>query len=110
MRGASIGNRPVWDPNDGNNNSTPEHYAPVRFFPVASSGSGSAPLRRTREPLQVCNDGVDNDGDTLMDLLEGDGPDSGNMWDCNPRERAARPADTDTDGDGFTDATRSYRH
>ena len=44
-----------------------------------------------------------------MDLEEVDGPDSGNMRDCNPRESSA-PAlpSTDTDGDGFTDAQEIY--
>ncbi len=90
---------PLDDPDDNNASKTPEHYALFRAFPVAHAGSGANPP--AREPLQVCNDGIDNDGDTLIDLLDTDGPDSGTVWDCSPAEVTLNP--TDTDGDGYGD-------
>jgi len=103
---------PIIDPDDGNAGRTPEHYAVVRYFPVAHSGSGMSTMgpgiAHPREPLQACNDGIDNDGDGAIDLLEQDGADGGvtGMWDCNPRS-ATLPV-TDTDGDGYPDANEIY--
>lgn len=77
------------DPNDNNASITPEVYAITMPFPIAHSGSGNGPADRW--PAQVCNDGVDNDGDGSTDLL-----DSG----CKP---AGLLATTDTDGDGYND-------
>jgi len=91
---------------------TPEHYAAVRIFPVASSGSGANPPA-SGEPRQPCNDGIDNDGNGGMDDLETDGPDAGTVTDCNP---ASCPGSAptcvltapDTDGDGSSDAVEVY--
>ncbi len=90
---------PLDDPDDNNASKTPEHYALFRAFSVAHAGSGANPP--VREPLQVCNDGIDNDGDTLIDLLDTDGPDAGTAWDCSPAGVTLNP--TDTDGDGYGD-------
>jgi RNA polymerase sigma-70 factor (ECF subfamily) len=49
---------------------------------------GSDPLNATSTPehrlfdASTCNDGVDNDGDLSMDLLESDGPDPDAIPDC----------------------------
>jgi len=74
---------------DNNNARVPEDYNVVFPFPIASSGTGG-------EPAQVCNDGVDDDGDGAVDLL-----DSG----CKPS--ALAPV-VDTDGDGFSDEAEVY--
>jgi hypothetical protein len=79
------------DPADNNNARVPEDYNVVFPFPIASSGTGG-------EPAQVCNDGVDDDGDTLVDLL-----DSG----CKPPDTLTM-ATADTDGDGFSDEAEVY--
>ncbi len=88
------------DPNDGNASLTPEDYNIFYPFPVAHSGSGPTPPMR--QPVQVCNDGIDNDGDGLIDNR-----DSG----CKPV--GVQPAVTfptcpingctnDLDGDGYS--------
>jgi hypothetical protein len=86
------------DPNDGNAAVTPEAYSIFQPFPIAHSGSGAAPPQR--QPVQVCNDGIDNDGDTYIDLLDnglrGGAADTTN---CNP----VGVGTTDTDGDGYSD-------
>ena len=84
------------DPNDNDATKTPEAYALLFPFPIAHSGAGSSPA--DREPAQVCNDGVDNDGDTQIDLL-----DSG----CKPPSSLTL-APNDTDGDGWTDEEEIY--
>lgn len=84
------------DPNDGNASITPEAYALLFPFPIVHSGAGSSPV--DGEPAQVCNDGVDNDGDTTVDLL-----DSG----CKPPTPMGL-ATADTDGDGWTDEEEIY--
>ena len=58
------------DPNDANASRIPETYSQFRPFVVAHAGSGTNPPA-AREPKQVCDDGIDNDGDTLIDLLDG---------------------------------------
>jgi hypothetical protein len=94
---ASGGGQPS-DPNDGNPSQTPEAYSIFHPFPIAHSGSGAAPPQR--QPVQVCNDELDNDGDTYIDLadngLRGGAADTTN---CNPVGLNL----TDTDGDGFPD-------
>lgn len=84
------------DPNDGDPNVTPERYELFFPMPMGHSGGGGglnknpASNSNAGEPYQVCNDGSDNDGDTLTDLL-----DPG----CMPVGLSA----TDSDGDGFSD-------
>jgi hypothetical protein len=80
------------DPNDIN--SVPEHAT---------------------EPAS-CTNGVDDDGDGLMDLAEADGPDFGSLPDCPDPDgdgvvefddncpNDANPMQTDSDGDGAGDA------
>lgn len=82
------------DPDDGNAAKTPEVYAATFPFPIVHSGAGNGPADRW--PAQVCNDGVDNDGDGATDLL-----DSG----CKP---ASFLATSDTDGDGYNDETEIH--
>jgi len=89
--------------------SKPEHSSLVRFFPVAHSGSGTAPPGP--EPVQLCNDGADNDKDSFIDLLEPDrtGNDPGPTGlgftapDCMPILSSP-----DTDSDGFSDEAEVY--
>lgn len=106
------------DPNDGNAAITPEHYNRMQPLEIAHSGAGVNALVLEGEagtaqagiglqpqghagntqasgysagqPYQVCNDGLDNDLDTLVDLL-----DPG----CLPTGLAAG----DADGDGWND-------
>jgi len=79
---------------------TPEHYVAFVPLPMTSSGSGNNPPA-SREPVQICNDGIDNDNDGAMDLVEADGADAGTIRDCSPAIPLLTPIDTD--GDGFTD-------
>lgn len=100
------------DPDDGNASKTPEDYDLVFPMGVAHSGSGTAPPMR--EPAQVCNDGIDNDGDTLVDLMDAA---SGNS-SCRPKGVLAHPGfptcpaagceDIDSDGDGFVDEVERH--
>jgi len=101
------------DPDDSNAFRTPEHYARHHDFFVAHSGSGNNPPQR--EPAGVCFDGIDNDGDTVVDLAEPDGPDesaggdgyaSSNLADCAPRPADLGPADAD--GDGSSNAVEIF--
>ena len=94
------------DPNDGTPFRVPEDYNVFMPFGIAHSGSGSPP---SRQPVQLCDDGIDNDGDTLIDLL-----DSG----CRPVGLPSHPGyptcpstgcpGIDTDGDGFTDEAEIF--
>ncbi len=70
------------DPDDGNASRTPETSTRVLTMWMANWGSGDSPPRG--EPIQLCNDGFDNDGDGYVDMA-----DSG----CTP---------VDIDGDGFS--------
>jgi hypothetical protein len=86
------------DPNDASAAITPEAYSIFHPFPIAHSGSGAAPPQR--QPVQVCNDGIDNDGDTFVDDLDhGAQSAPANTTNCRPTGLAA----TDTDGDGYSD-------
>jgi hypothetical protein len=86
------------DPNDASAASTPEAYSIFHPFPIAHSGSGAAPPQR--QPVQVCNDGIDNDGDTYIDLLDhGSRGGAADTTNCRP----VGLAPTDTDGDGYSD-------
>jgi hypothetical protein len=86
------------DPNDANAAITPEAYSIFHPFPVAHAGSGAAPPQR--QPVQVCNDGIDNDGDTFIDLVDhGAQGAAANTTNCRPVSLAP----TDTDGDGYSD-------
>jgi hypothetical protein len=89
------------DPNDTNANLVPETYSQLRAFPVAHSGSGTNPPA-SREPVQVCNDGLDNDGDTLIDLLDGASTSGSTTDDCRPPD-SLYTSGVDTDGDGSRD-------
>jgi hypothetical protein len=91
------------DPNDGNASLIPETYSQYRVFPIAGSGSGNNPPS-SREPLQVCNDGVDNDGDTFIDD-DDDSVFSGTSTtdDCRPPDTVFTAASADSDGDGAKD-------
>jgi hypothetical protein len=88
------------DPNDGNASRTPEAYSITWPFPVASSGSGDT-TPASGEPKQACNDGIDNDGDTLVDLLDSA------AGACRPPSTLTM-APQDTDGDGFSDEAEVY--
>ncbi len=79
--------------NPASSSSTPEHYNVLRFFPIMHSGSGDTPPA-SREPIQVCNDGIDNDGDGLTDLLD--------LTGCKP-PNSLTALTVDTDGDGYSD-------
>jgi hypothetical protein len=83
--------------NPSSSGSTPENYSLFRPFPVAHSGSGGNPPQR--DPVQLCTDGDDNDGDGFIDAAEPDGPDADAFDDCMPLGMSA----TDMDGDGFSD-------
>jgi hypothetical protein len=94
------------DPNDNNANIIPETYSQFRPFVVAHSGSGTNPPA-SREPTQICSDGVDNDGDTLVDLLDGTNAGGATTDDCRPPDSAFTVGD-DTDGDGSRDAAEIH--
>jgi hypothetical protein len=99
----SAGGAQPLDPSDASAAMTPEAYSIFHPFPIAHSGSGAAPPQR--QPVQVCNDGIDNDGDTYIDLwdngLRGGAADTTN---CNP----VGVGTTDTDGDGYSDETEIH--
>ncbi len=86
------------DPNDANGSRTPEDYDLVFPMGVAHSGSGATPPMR--QPVQVCNDGIDNDGDTLIDTLDS----ASGASTCRPKGVGA----TDTDGDGVSDEVERH--
>jgi hypothetical protein len=94
------------DPADNNANRIPETYSQFRPFPVAHSGSGNNPPA-SREPIQICNDGIDNDGDTLIDLLDGTSGSAATTDDCRPPDSVFTTGD-DTDGDGARDAAEIH--
>jgi hypothetical protein len=94
------------DPSDSDASRTPETFSQLRAFPVAHSGSGSNPPA-SREPIQVCNDGIDNDGDTLVDLLDGTSSSGSTTDDCRPPD-SIFTSGPDTDGDGSRDAVEIY--
>jgi hypothetical protein len=98
----SLGSHP------GNAGSTPENFSLVAILPITHSGSGGGPSGG--EPVQLCNDGIDNDLDGSMDFMEPDGPDPPVLphpeWpDCQPPNPIfpIGPPGPDTDGDGFSD-------
>src|SRR5206468_1261660 len=70
---ASLPGTPA-DPDDNNASRTPEDYDIVQPMYIAHAGSGPAPWQQhillMRLPSQVCSDGIDNDGDTLVDNLD----------------------------------------
>jgi hypothetical protein len=71
-----------------------------------------------RHPVQVCNDGMDNDGDTLVDNLDhGNGTFAQNRTHCRPQSLTQHPTfpacpvlgcAPDQDGDGFTDEAERH--
>jgi hypothetical protein len=89
------------DPSDSNAGRIPETYSQFRPFYVAHSGSGNNPPA-SREPTQICNDGIDNDGDTLIDLLDGTSAFSVTTDDCRPPDTVFSGG-VDADGDGGKD-------
>jgi hypothetical protein len=94
------------DPSDTNAARTPETYSQFRLFPVALSGSGSNPPA-SREPAQVCNDGIDNDGDTLVDIFDGVASSHVSFDDCRPPNTVFTTG-PDADGDGSKDAVEFH--
>jgi hypothetical protein len=89
------------DPADNNANRIPETYSQFRPFYVAHSGSGNNPPA-SREPIQICNDGIDNDGDALIDLSDGLTSNESTTDDCRPPSSVFLTG-KDTDGDGSKD-------
>jgi hypothetical protein len=89
-----------------------EDYDLVYAMGIAHSGSGLTPPMR--QPAQICNDGIDNDGDTLVDNLD---VGVGNST-CRPKNLTAHPnyptcptagcPGIDTDGDGYTDEAERH--
>jgi hypothetical protein len=101
----------VSDPDDVGCDIIPETFAQYRAFPVATSGSGAAPPA-SWEPLQVCFNGIDEDGDGSLDLNDDASTASPNITDdCRPPDQAFTcggppvcfGAQDDTDGDGHRD-------
>jgi hypothetical protein len=97
----------------------PEDYD--AFFPlgIAHAGSGLNPPMegatgsgiQARQPAQVCHDGIDNDGDTLVDLADFETSAVPAASTCRPRNVTASVAfptcpvggcEADLDGDGFS--------
>jgi hypothetical protein len=86
------------DPQDGNASPAggwPESASYVRSYPLANLGSGGTTAigGLVGEPFQMCNDGIDNDGDTKVDQQDTGCGDSGKQ---------------DSDGDGYTDMAEAY--
>jgi hypothetical protein len=104
------------DPADGSAAVTPESYSLVYAMASTHSGAGDTPPER--QPVQVCNDGIDNDGDTLIDNLDhGGGTAAQNLSDCRPSGVPAVPAfptcpvtgcPEDSDGDGVGDEAERH--
>jgi hypothetical protein len=99
------------DPNDASALITPEDYDIVVVFGVAHASSGDNPPER--QPIQVCNDGIDNDGDTLIDNLDAV---AGNST-CRPAAQAppvvfptcpVTGCTVDSDGDGSTNEAERH--
>jgi hypothetical protein len=96
------------DPLDSNANIIPETFSQVRAFPVAHSGSGNTPPS-SREPLQTCNDGVDNDADAAIDIDDDSSFQSPNVVDdCRPPDTVFTGSTPDTDGDGSKDVVEIH--
>jgi hypothetical protein len=94
------------DPADNNAQRIPETYSQFRPFVVAHAGSGTNPPA-AREPVQICDDGIDNDGDGLADLLDGSSAGSSTMDDCRPPDSIFTTG-VDSDGDGSKDEVEIY--
>jgi hypothetical protein len=99
------------DPSDGSSAVTPEDYDLVFTLQGAQASAGDNPPER--QPIQVCNDGIDNDGDTLVDNLD---QSSGNST-CRPAAVTGHPGfpacpvagcALDSDGDGATDEVERH--
>ena len=99
--GAGVANDSTNGSSDTDAARIPETYSQFRPFPVAHAGSGNSPPA-SREPVQVCSDGLDNDGDTLVDLLDGTLAAAATNDDCRPPDSIFTAGD-DTDGDGSRD-------
>jgi hypothetical protein len=119
---------PAPDPNDASAAITPEDYDLVLPFGADHASAGATPLGRL--PRQVCNDGIDNDGDGLTDNLDqGAGTTAQNVSHCRPGEVAASPGgvangpliavpayptcptngcEQDSDGDGVSDEAERH--
>jgi hypothetical protein len=101
----------TFDTADGAPLITPEDYDLVFPAAMAHSGAGAAPPER--QPVQVCNDGIDNDGDALVDNLD---QLAGNST-CRPVGLPVHPGfpacpvpgcTVDSDGDGFRDEAERH--
>jgi hypothetical protein len=90
------------DPNDANATQTPEDYDLVFVMATAHASAGDNPPER--QPVQVCNDGIDNDGDGLIDTLDR-GSAAGHVnSSCHPRAIVL----FDSDGDGYSDEAERH--
>jgi hypothetical protein len=96
------------DPNDGNAGIIPETFSQLRPFTVAHAGSGANPPV-SREPVQICSDGADNDGDGQVDENDDASISSPNVIDdCRPPDTLFAGATPDTDGDGSKDVVEIH--
>jgi hypothetical protein len=106
------------DANDANASATPESYQLVYAMGVAHSSAGDNPPER--QPVQVCNDGIDNDLDGVIDNLDhGGAPNTAaqNASSCRPSGLPTVPAfptcpltgcPEDSDGDGTSDEAERH--
>jgi hypothetical protein len=115
------------DPNDASASVVPEDFDLVVPFGTNHASAGATPLGRM--PLQVCNDGLDNDSDGLTDGADqGNGTVAQNASTCRPGTQpptgggnangslvahpdVACPAagcTEDGDGDGVTDEAERH--
>ena len=82
------------DQNDSNAGLIPESYGLFFPLPVAESSAVGG-------ITHVCNDGLDNDGDTLVDILDTA------LLNCRPAIPLAFMT-ADSDGDGFSDEAEIF--
>ncbi|MEE8526134.1 MAG: hypothetical protein V3T72_19530, partial [Thermoanaerobaculia bacterium] len=82
--------------NTASSASTPEHYNITTPLPILQRGAGGGMVG---EPIQVCNDGIDNDDDGFTDELDVAG--------CWPNT-ISQTKGVDTDGDGWSDVSEDY--
>jgi len=84
----SVGDTSAWP--------TPDNFT-IRYTPVVDDGSNPPPV----ESETLCTDGMDNDGDGLIDCAD---PDCGGISVCGPEGKLQTCSDGfDNDGDGSID-------